>query len=86
MSLSSIAPRRPCTDCGRSIAVVAGRFARHDPVDRGAVLLSCRGSLTPAPMHNQPDAAGTPSLFDLVDEAEFALLLAPEEGAVGSRV
>ncbi|MYY10945.1 hypothetical protein GT204_19040 [Streptomyces sp. SID4919] len=38
--------RRVCPECRREIAVVAGRFARHDPPGaRGAgSLLSCPGS------------------------------------------
>jgi hypothetical protein len=68
--MTSIAPRRICEHCGRSIAVVAGKFARHDPADRGAILLSCEGSLKPAPMLQQPDRYGTHSLFELV--AEYA--------------
>lgn len=68
--MTSIAPRRICEHCGRSIAVVAGKFARHDPYDRGPVLLSCEGSLTPAPMLQEPDRFGTASLFELV--AEYA--------------
>ncbi|MCW7946805.1 hypothetical protein AAW14_33685 [Streptomyces hygroscopicus] len=38
--------RRHCPECRRDIAVVAGRFARHDPpgaLDSG-VLVSCAGS------------------------------------------
>lgn len=66
--MTSIAPRRTCEHCGRSIAVVAGRFARHDPSDRGPILLSCEGSLTPAPMLQEPDRFGTHSLFELVAE------------------
>ncbi|MET8244634.1 hypothetical protein ABZV31_09570 [Streptomyces sp. NPDC005202] len=42
--------RRPCPVCRREIAVVAARFARHDP--RGArengELTSCPGSRRPA--------------------------------------
>lgn len=68
--MTSIAPRRICEHCGRSIAVVAGKFARHDPADRGAILLSCEGSLKPAPMLQQPDRYGTHSLFELM--AEYA--------------
>ncbi|MGX2996696.1 hypothetical protein JNUCC64_20880 [Streptomyces sp. JNUCC 64] len=42
--------RRACPECRREIAVVAGRFARHDPPGaRGAgSLLSCPGSRAPA--------------------------------------
>ncbi|MCH5676020.1 hypothetical protein [Streptomyces gilvus] len=51
--------RRHCPECRREIAVVAGRFARHDPPGtRGTGgLVSCPGSRRPA----QPDAA-QPSL------------------------
>ncbi|MFF2844875.1 hypothetical protein ACFVT5_00900 [Streptomyces sp. NPDC058001] len=47
--------RRFCPECRREIAVVAGRFARHDPPGpRGeSTLLSCAGSRRPA----QLDAA-----------------------------
>lgn len=68
--MTSIAPRRICDHCGRSIAVVAGRLARHDPSDRGPILLSCDGSLQPAPVLKEPDRFGTVSLFELV--AEYA--------------
>ncbi|MCN9241373.1 hypothetical protein NGF19_11325 [Streptomyces sp. RY43-2] len=38
--------RRSCPECRREIAVVAGRFARHDPPGaRGdGTLVSCAGS------------------------------------------
>ncbi|TXJ75164.1 hypothetical protein E2C11_24325 [Streptomyces lavendulae] len=38
--------RRTCPVCHREIAVVAGRFARHDPpaAREGARLVSCEGS------------------------------------------
>ncbi|MGW4435708.1 hypothetical protein ACWELO_08100 [Streptomyces sp. NPDC004596] len=38
--------RRTCPVCRRDIAVVAGRFARHDPpgVRENAELVSCSGS------------------------------------------
>lgn len=41
--VSSIASRRIREHCGRGIAVVAGRFARHDPAGRSTILLSCAG-------------------------------------------
>ncbi|GAA2266536.1 hypothetical protein GCM10010145_36130 [Streptomyces ruber] len=34
--------------CLREIAVVAGRFARHDPPGTSGDLVSCPGSRTPA--------------------------------------
>ncbi|WP_093713749.1 hypothetical protein [Actinacidiphila alni] len=39
-------PRRRCPRCGREIAVVAGRIARHDPPAGmgNAGLVSCPGS------------------------------------------
>ncbi|MFJ8358696.1 hypothetical protein [Streptomyces sp. NPDC093984] len=39
-------PRRTCPECRRDIAVVAGRYARHDPPGaRGSgALVSCPGS------------------------------------------
>ncbi|MGW0910820.1 hypothetical protein ACWD1Z_03575 [Streptomyces sp. NPDC002784] len=42
--------RRRCPECRREIAVVAGRFARHDPPGaRGsAELVSCAGCRRPA--------------------------------------
>ncbi|MER5447996.1 hypothetical protein ABT052_05670 [Streptomyces sp. NPDC002766] len=49
--------RRRCPECRREIAVVAGRFARHDPPgarEHGA-LVSCPGSRRQA----QADAAQT---------------------------
>ncbi|MFJ9814050.1 hypothetical protein ACIRU3_02035 [Streptomyces sp. NPDC101151] len=38
--------RRTCPVCRREIAVVAGRFARHDPpgAREGGELVSCSGS------------------------------------------
>lgn len=66
VGMSSIAPRRICPHCKRDIAVVSGRFARHDPIDRGPILLSCHGSLQTAPIWDLPDPSGTPSLFDLL--------------------
>ncbi|MFI6014824.1 hypothetical protein ACIBAG_39665 [Streptomyces sp. NPDC051243] len=38
--------RRSCPECRREIAVVAGRFARHDPpgARENGELLSCPGS------------------------------------------
>ncbi|MGW3494175.1 hypothetical protein [Streptomyces sp. NPDC001020] len=38
--------RRSCPECHREIAVVAGRFARHDPREprSGGTLVSCPGS------------------------------------------
>ncbi|MFJ9542358.1 hypothetical protein ACIRPX_34565 [Streptomyces sp. NPDC101225] len=47
--------RRCCPECRREIAVVAGRFARHDPpgARENGVLLSCPGSRRQA----QPDSA-----------------------------
>ncbi|GGQ54605.1 hypothetical protein [Streptomyces flaveolus] len=38
--------RRTCPECRREIAVVAGRFARHDPPGARAAgeLVSCPGS------------------------------------------
>lgn len=70
----SRAPRRRCGECERSIAVVSGRFARHDPPNRGPELLSCEGSLKLAPVLDEPDRAGTPSLFDVLAELEPANL------------
>ncbi|MFD5101759.1 hypothetical protein [Streptomyces albidochromogenes] len=49
--MSSTSPRRPCPVCGREVAVVAGRFVRHDPAVRGtsAELTLCGGSKRSAP-------------------------------------
>ncbi|GGZ30391.1 hypothetical protein GCM10010387_24950 [Streptomyces inusitatus] len=54
------APRRLCPVCRREIAVVAGRFARHDPAGSrvAAELVSCPGSRRQAPY----DSALQPSL------------------------
>ncbi|MET9666522.1 hypothetical protein ABZY19_14220 [Streptomyces sp. NPDC006475] len=54
------APRRLCPVCRREIAVVGGRFARHDPAASrtAAELVSCPGSLRQAPY----DPAVQPSL------------------------
>ncbi len=68
--MTSIAPRRECPGCGREIAVVSGRFARHDPPGRrpGAPLISCAGSHTAPPsMFLSPDRFGTPSVFELLE-------------------
>ncbi|BDM72662.1 hypothetical protein HEK616_61490 [Streptomyces nigrescens] len=45
-------PRRACPVCTREIAVVGGRFARHDPPGRrtGLELISCPGSRRIAPL------------------------------------
>ncbi|MFE2045016.1 hypothetical protein ACFXAZ_29695 [Streptomyces sp. NPDC059477] len=42
--------RRKCAECLREIAVVAGRFARHDPpgTRESGRLVSCPGSRRPA--------------------------------------
>lgn len=40
--------RRSCPVCLREIAVVAGRFARHDPPGASGDLVSCPGSRKPA--------------------------------------
>jgi hypothetical protein len=47
---SSAARRRSCPECRRDIAVVGGRFARHDPPGARAAgeLVSCPGSRRPA--------------------------------------
>ncbi|MEV5154631.1 hypothetical protein AB0K81_22305 [Streptomyces werraensis] len=53
--------RRPCPECRREIAVVAGRYARHDPPGaRGSgELTSCPGSRRLArPGPEQPSLAG----------------------------
>ncbi|MEU9099166.1 hypothetical protein [Streptomyces sp. NPDC048361] len=47
----SVSPRRTCPSCGRSVAVVAGKFVRHDPrTHRGAELVLCAGSKQRAPL------------------------------------
>ncbi|MEU9520416.1 hypothetical protein [Streptomyces sp. NPDC048224] len=57
--MASSSRRRTCPECRREIAVVAGRYARHDPpgVRGNGELVSCPGSRRPA----QPGAA-QPSL------------------------
>ncbi|WP_320774622.1 hypothetical protein [Streptomyces sp. CRN 30] len=40
--------RRSCPVCFREIALVAGRFARHDPPGAVGDLVSCPGSRKPA--------------------------------------
>lgn len=67
-------PRRRCSECRREIAVVAGRFARHDPPgarDTGE-LVSCPGSRRQAHLgaaqpsldgYVLPDFPGQMSLF-----------------------
>ncbi|MEK8171232.1 hypothetical protein NKH77_22495 [Streptomyces sp. M19] len=56
----SSSPRRTCPVCTREIAVVGGRFARHDPPGRRAdhELVSCPGSKRIAPL-----LAAAPKLF-----------------------
>lgn len=50
--------RRNCPECRRDIAVVAGRFARHDPPGSRAAgeLVSCPGSRRPAQLGAVQDA------------------------------
>lgn len=69
-------PRRICPDCHREIAIPGGKFARHDPPDRGPGLVSCPGSLKPAPLFERLPAgpAGTVPLFDLFDFADSIAL------------
>ncbi|GHA27695.1 hypothetical protein GCM10010329_58720 [Streptomyces spiroverticillatus] len=52
-------PRRVCPVCRREIAVVAARFARHDPPGaRGTTeLISCPGSRTTAPLGSAVQAS-----------------------------
>ncbi|WP_431043935.1 hypothetical protein ACQUSR_19925 [Streptomyces sp. P1-3] len=67
------APRRTCPVCTRQIAVVGGRFARHDPPGRrsGYDLVSCPGSRRLAPLlgapplfaTDEPPAPGQQALF-----------------------
>jgi len=54
-------PRRSCPVCTREIAVVGGRYARHDPPGRRTTfeLVSCPGSRRMAPSLN-----AAPKLFD----------------------
>ncbi|MEV0847740.1 hypothetical protein AB0J21_18030 [Streptomyces sp. NPDC049954] len=70
----SSTPRRRCPQCRREIAVVAGRYARHDaPGTRAAGgLQSCTGSRRLAPLGGAqatldgyvvPDFPGQMSLF-----------------------
>ncbi|MFI6683106.1 hypothetical protein [Streptomyces sp. NPDC050485] len=48
--MPSVSPRRPCPFCGRAVAVVAGRYVRHDPRTReGGGLTLCPGSKRRAP-------------------------------------
>ncbi|MEU2726738.1 hypothetical protein ABZ650_03235 [Streptomyces griseoviridis] len=67
-------PRRRCPECRREIAVVAGRFARHDPPGtRGnGEFVSCPGSRRQAHLgaaqasldgYVLPDFPGQMSLF-----------------------
>ncbi|MGW5368220.1 hypothetical protein ACWER6_02660 [Streptomyces sp. NPDC004009] len=66
--------RRTCPVCRRDIAVVAGRFARHDPPGgrENTELVSCSGSRLPAQLgavqpaldgYAVPDFPGQLSLF-----------------------
>lgn len=65
--------RRSCSECRREIAVVAGRFARHDPPGASGELVSCPGSRRHAPTdtatqpaldgYNVPDFPGQLPLF-----------------------
>lgn len=66
--MRSKAPRRNCGHCGRSVAVVAGRFRRHDPYRHPEELKSCKGSYEPAPVLQETDRYGTRSLFELLAE------------------
>ncbi|GAA1685829.1 hypothetical protein [Streptomyces yatensis] len=60
----SSSPRRACPVCTREIAVVGGRFARHDPPGRRSALelISCPGSRRIAPLLGTP-----PKLFGEAD-------------------
>ncbi|MGW3205773.1 hypothetical protein [Streptomyces sp. NPDC001135] len=58
-------PRRTCPVCRRDIAVVAGRFARHDPPGsrQGGALVSCAGSrrqAQPGPLQPTLDGYAVP--------------------------
>ncbi|WP_407700297.1 hypothetical protein [Streptomyces beihaiensis] len=59
-SKPSASRRRACPECHREIAVVAGRFARHDPAPnsrlRSGDLVSCPGSRRPAQLGAVQDA------------------------------
>ncbi|MER8154779.1 hypothetical protein [Streptomyces sp. NPDC094472] len=70
----SSSPRRACPVCTREIAVVGGRFARHDPPGRRSALelISCPGSRRMAPLlttppklfgEDEPPTPGQQSLF-----------------------
>ncbi|MGW2524186.1 hypothetical protein ACWC09_45895 [Streptomyces sp. NPDC001617] len=53
--------RRRCPECRREIAVVAGRFARHDPpgARENGALVSCPGSRSQARLDaSQPSLDG----------------------------
>lgn len=73
MLMKACSPRHECPVCDRTIAVVAGRYARHDPPMRGPKLLSCDGSLreavlvvggwAPHPVLFETDAVDQPALF-----------------------
>ncbi|MGW2814457.1 hypothetical protein [Streptomyces sp. WM6378] len=49
--MPSVSPRRSCPSCGRAVAVVAGKFVRHDPRTRelSGELTLCPGSKRRAP-------------------------------------
>ncbi|MBO7941471.1 MULTISPECIES: hypothetical protein [Streptomyces] len=66
--------RRTCPECRREIAVVAGRFARHDPPGAREIgqLVSCAGSRRMAQLgaaqptldgYSVPEFPGQLSLF-----------------------
>nr|WP_120722540.1 hypothetical protein [Streptomyces hundungensis] len=49
--MASVSPRRSCPSCGREVAVVAGKFVRHDPRTwEGGELALCPGSKRRAPL------------------------------------
>lgn len=66
------APRHECPVCDRDIAVVGGRYARHDPPRRGPKLLSCDGSLREAVLILKKWAPH-PVLFEAEDVNQVAL-------------
>jgi len=71
-------PRRVCPDCHREIAIPGGRFARHDPPERGLALLSCPGSLRPAPLSAPRTVpAGVVPLFEFVDAGAAEAVAVP---------
>ncbi|WP_188276785.1 hypothetical protein [Streptomyces sp. CBMA152] len=60
--MPSVSPRRPCPSCGRAVAVVAGKYVRHDPRTRTYVVGGGELTLCPGSKRRAPEGAGQRTL------------------------